>query len=318
MLIDFAAVEPLLRSPHAPFGPVEICHEGARIISAEDAQSRASYPVAANQPVLIDFSKSAIDRRWYEVEQRSYSLIGPRRKLPREIKARFFGTASESRANLSEFRSLLTAHNGGKPLVLMVGAGTRGMGTELLYADPDVAQIAFDVYPSPLTHFAADAHRIPLEDESMDGVCIQAVLEHALAPEIVVGEIMRVLKPGGLVYAETPFMQQVHEGAYDFTRFTELGHRWLFRSFDEIRRGALGGPGLSLYWAAKYFFRGVTRSRKAGALLSLPFLMFAWLDRFISASHRIDGANGVYFLGRKSGRALSPSQIVAAYQGAQR
>lgn len=129
---------------------------------------------------------------------------------------------------------------------------------------------------------------------------------------------MRVLKPGGIVYAETPFMQQVHEGAYDFTRFTELGHRWLFRDFDEIRRGALGGPGLSLYWAAKYFFRGVTRSKKVGAVLSLPFLLFAWFDRFIPVTHRIDGANGVYFLGRKSELALAPSGIVAAYRGAQR
>ncbi|CAH2407660.1 hypothetical protein MES5069_620012 [Mesorhizobium escarrei] len=34
-------------------------------------------------------------------------------------------------------------------------------------------------------------------------------------------------------------MQQVHEGAYDFTRFTELGHRWLFRRFETISRGAL-------------------------------------------------------------------------------
>jgi SAM-dependent methyltransferase len=43
-------------------------------------------------------------------------------------------------------------------------------------------------------------------------VCwIQAVLEHALDPPVVVAEIYRVLKPGGLVYADTPFMQRVHE-----------------------------------------------------------------------------------------------------------
>ncbi len=44
-------------------------------------------------------------------------------------------------------------------------------------------------------------------------------------------EIHRVLKDDGIVYADTPFMQQVHEGAYDFTRFTLSGHRWLFKNF---------------------------------------------------------------------------------------
>ena len=37
----------------------------------------------------------------------------------------------------------------------------------------------------------------------------------------------------GIVYAETPFMQQVHEGAYDFTRYTVLGHRYLFKKFKQ-------------------------------------------------------------------------------------
>jgi SAM-dependent methyltransferase len=202
--------------------------------------------------------------------------------------------------------------------VLMVGAGQKGMGSELLYDDPGISLIAFDIYPSALTIFSADAHGIPLQDASVDAVCVQAVLEHVLDPARVVSEIHRVLKPGGFVYAETPFMQQVHEGAYDFTRFTELGHRWLFRDFDALERGAIGGPGLSVYWAMKYFFRGLTRSRMAANILSLPFGVLALFDRFMPVGHVIDGANGVYFLGRKSGAALQVSEIAAAYEGAQR
>jgi len=56
-----------------------------------------------------------------------------------------------------------------------------------------------------------------------DAVWIQAVLEHVLDPVRVVAEIHRVLRPGGLVYSEIPFMQEVHEGAYDFTRFRLSG-----------------------------------------------------------------------------------------------
>jgi SAM-dependent methyltransferase len=200
----------------------------------------------------------------------------------------------------------------------MVGAATKGAGTQALYDDANLRQIAFDIYPSPNTHFVADAHDIPLAGGSLDGVCIQAVLEHVLDPVRAVSEIVRVLKPGGIIYAETPFMQQVHEGAYDFTRFTELGHRWLLRDFETIARGSLGGPGLSLYWSARYFLRGLTRSRVAGDTLSLPFALAVMLDPLIPEAHRMDGANGVYFLGRLGGRHATLDTIASEYQGAQR
>jgi len=84
-----------------------------------------------------------------------------------------------------------------------------------------------------------------LASASVDGVLIQAVLEHVLDPAQVVGEIHRVLRPDGLVYAETPFLQQVHAGPNDFTRFTSSGHRYLFRAFAEIAAGPVAGPGAS-------------------------------------------------------------------------
>jgi hypothetical protein len=64
---------------------------------------------------------------------------------------------------------------------------------------------------------------------------------------------------GGVVYAKTPFMQQVHECAFDFTRFTEVGHRRLFRRFDDIDRGVAVDPASALLWAAGYFARSVPR-----------------------------------------------------------
>ncbi len=85
-----------------------------------------------------------------------------------------------------------------------------------------------------------------MTDESFDGVICQAVLEHVLDPYRCVEEIHRVLRPNGLVYAETPFMQQVHGGTHDFTRFTHLGHRRLFRKFAEVDSGVVCGPGMAL------------------------------------------------------------------------
>ena len=73
------------------------------------------------------------------------------------------------------------------------------------------------------------AHYLPFKDETFDGVWIQAVLEHVVSPETVVKEIFRVVKNHGLIHSEIPFMQQIHMGKNDFTRYTASGHRFLFK-----------------------------------------------------------------------------------------
>jgi hypothetical protein len=123
------------------------------------------------------------------------------------------------------------------------------------------------------------------------------------------------------VYAETPFMQQVHGGRYDFTRFTHLGHRRLFRMFDEIESGVACGPGMALAWAYQYFLLSFVSSRTSRAVVRImaAFTSFylKWCDRYLANSPgALDAASGCYFLGRKGERALTDREIVALYRGA--
>ncbi len=133
--------------------------------------------------------------------------------------------------------------------VLVIGSRVAGAGMEVLTRNPDIQLVESDVELGPRPAVVFDAHDIPFEDETFDGVIAQAVLEHVADPVGCAEEIRRVLRPRGIVYAETPFMQQVHEGAYDFTRFTHLGHRRLWRDFDELDSGVACGPGMALAWA---------------------------------------------------------------------
>jgi SAM-dependent methyltransferase len=309
MLVPLPSISDLLRYPGEPNRCVSLTWERDNLHCV--GASSHEFPVAAGQPVLIDFTKSVCREEWFVATQRNVSVIGERSNLARTIKGTLTGSRRASRNNIVRLRALLPP----RAVLLMVGAGTMGAGCEALYEDRDIRQIAFDIYPSDLTQFVADAHQIPLADGSVDGVVVQAVLEHVLDPAAVVAEIHRVLKPGGIVYAETPFMQQVHEGAYDFTRFTELGHRWLWRQFDEITRDVIGGPGLSLYWSARYFWRAVLRHRRVADLVSLPFLVFSLFDRFLPLMHKIEGANGVCFMGRKSERPLPREELISGYLG---
>jgi SAM-dependent methyltransferase len=309
MLAPIPSISDLLRYPGRPGTAVSLVWRsgGLQDVRADGEE----FPIAAGQPVLIDFANSLCRKEWFAVARKNVSVIGERSKLPRTIKGILTGSRRASRDNILRFRALLPT----RPVILMIGAGTMGAGCETLYEDRDVQQIAFDIYPSDLTQFVADTHQIPLADESVDGVIIQAVLEHVLEPAAVVAEIYRVLKPGGVVYAETSFMQQVHEGAYDFTRFTELGHRWLWRQFEEIHRGVIGGPGLSLYWSARYFWRAVLGRRRLADAISLPALAASLIDHLLPLERKIAGANGVFFLGRKVERPLPREELISRYLG---
>lgn len=206
---------------------------------------------------------------------------------------------------------------GKKPKVLIVGGGTIGQGMEYFYNSSEVDLVSFDIYISPNVNFIADAHQIPLKDGHFDAVIIQAVLEHVLEPHKVVREIYRVLKPNGFVYAETPFLQQVHEGAYDFTRFTASGHRYLFRQFISISSGCTAGTGSQMLWSIDYFFRGLFRSRFIGKIAKLSFFWIRYFDYLIPERYNMDCASGVFFLGSKSDVEIHPKDIPKCYKGTQ-
>ena len=246
------------------------------------------------------------------------SLV-PRRHPALRALSRFLNGANRVAAvNAEHFlKHLRTLCVGRRPRVLVVGAGMIGDGSEALYKRADVDVIAFDVYRTEYVQLVADAHRIPLADGSVDGVWIQAVLEHVVEPQQVASEMHRVLRDGGLIYAETPFMQQVHEGRFDFQRFTESGHRWLFRKFDLVDSGVVWGPGWTLQWSIRYFFWGLTRSRTLGIVLSAPFMFLRLFDRLMPREFRSDGASNLYFMGKKTGTSLEISSLISFYRGAQ-
>jgi SAM-dependent methyltransferase len=273
--------------------------------------------VNGDVPVLVDYEKSILDRQSLIGSGAGSLIERPSSTVRRVAKRLLQGRNPVTIRHVEHFLRLVKSLRS-RPRVLVVGGATVGSGLEALYADSDIDLIAFDVYASSLGQFVADAHRIPLCVDSIDGVIVQAILEHVLDPALVVAEIRRVLQPSGVVYAETPFMQQVHEGPYDFTRFTESGHRYLFRHFREVSSGVVGGPGTQLTWSIDHLFRGLFRSRGAGKAAKAAFFWLRLFDNLIPEKFAIDAASGVYFLGTLDGDApLNGKDAIRRYKGAQ-
>ena len=196
--------------------------------------------------------------------------------------------------------------------VLVVGAGDETYeGPGFVYTD-----VAFGRNVACI----CDSHDLPFPDSSFDLVILISVLEHVVDPNRCVAEVTRVLRPAGFVYAVTPFLQPVHMRAHDFTRFTYLGHRRLFRAFDDIQSGTAGGPGNTLAHVARYALLSLSDNRRTrsllrlmGLILTLPLRYADYLLDRKKASY--DAAWSVFFFGRRRTEPIPDREILALYRG---
>lgn len=282
----------------------------------------AVYPVIDGKPILIDDANSVFsvadftrpgDETYYLGHQPSE---GRRRGMLPQLSLN-----RHSRRNYRDFARRLLERSDA-PRILVVGGSRLGTGMDELVTNTAVQLLETDVALGPRTQLVCDAQSLPFADSAFDGVIAQAILEHVVDPYRCVAEFHRVLKPRGLVYAETPFMQQVHGGRYDFTRFTHLGYRRLFRDFDELLNEAAAGPGTVLAWSYEFMLLSfVRRSVWRNLVKAFARLTGAWLkylDVLVMARPgTLDAASAYNFMGAKSDRRLSDRELVASYRGAQ-
>lgn len=111
-----------------------------------------------------------------------------------------------------------------------------------------VNMLNLDLIAGPEVDIQGDLLLLPLADMSVDTVLCTGVLEHVCDPHQAVAEIHRVLRPGGRVFIETPFMQTVHASPYDYQRWTPAGLRELMRNFEILECRVIAGPATALAW----------------------------------------------------------------------
>lgn len=70
-----------------------------------------------------------------------------------------------------------------------------------------------------------DGQRLPFGDARIDAVALLDVLEHLPRPGAALREMARVLKPGGTLVLQVPFLYPLHDEPRDYTRLTAHGLR---------------------------------------------------------------------------------------------
>lgn len=88
--------------------------------------------------------------------------------------------------------------------------------------------INLEIMDYPCTDVRAFNESLPFTDGNFDAVFTLAVLEHVRDPFAAGREIMRVLKPGGILYSMVPLMVPFHGYPNHFYNMTIEGHKNLY------------------------------------------------------------------------------------------
>lgn len=178
--------------------------------------------------------------------------------------------------------------------------------------------IALDFVAGPDTDVVGDVHRLPFADGTLDLVFATGLFEHVADERGVIAEIHRVLRPGGLVHVEVPFLEQYHADPIDCRRLTVQGLdlEMSAAGFRSLKQGAHIGPTVTLLNATarwcSLWLEGESRPAKAAsfgcfALLSVLFWPLRFLDGLLKRKKGAAGlAMGVYFTGEKTAPPPTP------------
>lgn len=190
-------------------------------------------------------------------------------------------------------------HLGPDALILNLGSGRTAFGRRVLN---------LDIRPFSHVDVVGVGERLPVQDASLDAVITQGVLEHVPDLPATLAEIDRVLRPGGLVYHEAPFIQGFHASPNDFRRFTAVGMAELTPGYQVLERGIAVGPSSAMMWVASEYL-ALCCSLGNRTLLKVGRRAFPWLlsplklaDAWLEGHPQADLiASAFYITARKPG-----------------
>lgn len=111
-------------------------------------------------------------------------------------------------------------------LVLDIGCADQIMSK---YLEGGQTYIGLDYYNTATNwygtkpHIFGDAQALSIASSAIDTVLLLDVLEHLPRPDRCMKEIYRVIRPGGKLVVQIPFLYPIHDKPLDYQRWTKYG-----------------------------------------------------------------------------------------------
>jgi SAM-dependent methyltransferase len=154
--------------------------------------------------------------------------------LRRRLRRRNVASMVSNEIIFLELEGFLERHFGRRNArrVLDLGAGARPYAPlyRPYFRSSTSADVAYSPHDIGGIDAIAPAEDLPFETGSFECVICTEALEHCRSPAEAMGEISRVLQPGGRAFITTPFLRPLHEMPHDYYRYTPSALRDLSES----------------------------------------------------------------------------------------
>lgn len=125
---------------------------------------------------------------------------------------------------VDEFHSRHIPTFSNQSLVLDLGGNKVDKRGEFNITDFDLRVIYANLSIEKLPDIQCYAEAVPFKSKTFDSIICAELLEHVPDPRLVLQEVYRILKPGGVLLITVPFLYHIHADPYDYGRYTN--HYW--------------------------------------------------------------------------------------------
>lgn len=170
-----------------------------------------------------------------------------------------------------------------------------------------------DIYPSISTDVLCVGEHLPFESDQFDYAICGDVLEHTLRPWQAARELCRVLKRGGKLLVDYPFLQGMHGYPHHYFNATPQGAASLFESSCDILSSTIepnNHPIHAIWWILAAWRHGLDAAARdrfesltIGELLGTPAdaqLEAPYCSNLAEASKRLISAGSTLIVRKKA------------------
>jgi len=196
--------------------------------------------------MTLDAHSNAVRRSKSEPKLRGTDLIHPS-----IVEAAYLDCRRRAELIAEYAAKLPNVHN-------LLDVGGRGKPYASLFGGRVVNHYVLDIEPAPSVDIVGDGRSMPLADASIDVVLITQVLEHIPEPIAVIGEIHRVLKPGGTLLLSVPSIFPQHGSPGDYWRYMPQGLQFILRDFHAVKVQGEAGTVPSIFLVINTYLQLLT------------------------------------------------------------
>ena len=142
-----------------------------------------------------------------------------------------------------------------------------------------------DIQSKANIDFVCDIHDLPDSLGEFDAIICNAVLQYCRSPETVAKQFHRVLKPGGYLFIDAPWIQPFCPDTPDRFRFSQDALRQIFSDFKIVEIGPSIRSGSAFAMLGIHMAQNLTRNKylnyglsKAASVILYPFRWIASAD----------------------------------------